>query len=126
MKNFQVIGRCVETQTLSLEDELRLFDSVPYDIDFSREHPFKIWAGETLRDMPAADVMVAILSLPKVPALPAGTAQNCSEIDWDAIDKEMKKERKREKKWVKNHEKVSTQEAIKNFDNLMKEWGIHD
>lgn len=121
-----MIGQCVKTQRLSWEDELRLFDSVPYDIDFSREHPFKIWDGETLRDMPAADIMVAILSLPKVPALPAGTAQNCSEIDWDAIDKKVKKDRNREKKWVKEHKKISPQEALKNLDNLLKEWGIHD
>ena len=126
MGKFPVIGQCAKTQTLSSEDELRLLDGVPYDIDFSREYSPEISYGVTPRDVPVADIIRAILSPPKVPALPASTAQNRSVIDWDAIDKEMKKERKREKKWKKNHKKISLQEALKNLDNLIDEWGIHD
>lgn len=118
MKNFQVIGRCVKTQTLSLEDEVRLLDGVPYDIDFSD--------GVALTDVSATDIIEAILSPPKVPVLSEIVAQSYSEIDWDAIDKKVKKDRKHEKKWVKEHKKISPQEALKNLNNLLKEWGIHD
>ena len=129
MGKFQVIGRCAKMQTLSWEEELSLLDGVPYDIDFSREHLFKIWDGETLRDMPAADIIQAILGPPEVPALQVSMAQSYSIPDSDWMRREIKKimkdERKAQKRW-KTREKISPEEAYENFKEVLKDLGVYD
>lgn len=109
-------------QPLSLEDELKKFDEIPYDIDFSKDYSTAFF--EVLSDAPPSQIMEDILSPPEVPALPASTEQSYPTIDWDAIDKATRKEKKREKRWKRRHKKIKPKKAIKNIENLMKEWGI--
>lgn len=124
MKKFQVIGQYATMQTLSWEDELRLLDGVPYDIDFSRGASIEIPAGTTFRDIPVSNIIDAILSPPEVPALPVSTVSTCPLLDWDKVYRQMEKEKKREKKWRKKHPKRSPDEAYADLCNLLKEWGI--
>lgn len=129
MKNFQVIGQCVEMQILSWENELRLLDGVPYDIDFSRGAFIEIPAEATLRDVPVSSIIRGILCPPEVPALPASTATAPPAFDWNEVDRQMKKKKKREKKrkkkWKRNHPKRSFDEAYEDFCDQLKEWGVY-
>ncbi len=136
MGKFQVIGRCAKTQTLSWEDELKLFDGVPYDIDFSREYLLKILDGETLRDMSTTDIIQAILGPPEVPALQISTAVSypIPDSDWTRRDnedlrkamKKFEKDREKERKWQKKHKKISPKEASKKFEEVLKDLGVYD
>lgn len=107
-------------QTLSLEDEFKLFDGVPYDINFSQDYSAAFWGEIVLSDAHPAQIICAILSPPEVPALPTSTEHNNSGLDWRAIDKEMRKEAK----WKKHHKNVKKKDAIKNFEKMMKKWGL--
>lgn len=125
MKKFQVIGQCAKMQTLSLEDELRLLDGVPYDINFSQEASIEISAGATLRDVPVSSIVAAIFSPPEVPALPAAAPPDWN---WEKIDKQIKKEERKKRRhaerWREQHPKRSSKEASKYLDKLMKKWGV--
>ena len=124
MKKFQVIGLCAKMQSLSLDDELRLLDGVPYDIDFSRGASIEIPAGATLRDVPVSSIVAAIFSPPERPSLPASTQPAW---DFDEVDRQVKKEEKKKKmrarKWREKHPKRSPDEAYKDLCKLLKKMG---
>lgn len=85
--------------------------------------------GGTLRDMPAADLIKAILSPPEVPALQGSTAPSypISSPDW--VRKQVKrimKDDKKEQKWQKKQEEVSSKEAWKRFKEVLKDLDVYD
>ncbi len=112
-------------QTLSLEDEFRRMDGIPYSIDFCQD-----FSTVTLENSDNRVCIPEIIEEITNPKLIDVRQQNNnlyleerrrSEEFWTNFHKMEKKEAKREKKWKKHHKKVSTKQAFKNFNNIYKE-----
>ena len=57
MTNFQVIGAYNRMQTIPWEEENRLFDGVPYDIDLSQDSPDLYLNGIPIKDIPTKNMV---------------------------------------------------------------------
>ena len=112
-------------QTLSLEDEFKRIDGVPYNIDFYQDFS-TVTLGDFDNGMCISEIVGEIIN-PKVIDIrqeddtPYLISRQQSEDFWSLVDKEEKKEAKREKKWKKHHKKVSTKQARKNLNRIYKE-----
>lgn len=120
-----MIGSCSRMQTLSLEDEIRRMDGVPYTIDFYQD-----FSTDILEEVDNMESIPKIIKEIMNPRLIDVRQQNNnvyleerrrSEEFWSNLHKMEKKEAKRVKKWKKHHKKVSTKQALKNFNCIYKE-----
>lgn len=95
VERFRVIGACTKMQTISLEDEWKLMDGIPYQINF-----FQDFSGMFDKE-PALIVEVQIEIEPRAKTNERYVypkEQRTQEI-FKHADKYVKKERKREEKW---------------------------
>lgn len=112
-------------QTLSLEDEFKRIDGVPYNIDFY--HDFSTVTLENFNNrMCISEIFEEIMDPKTIDVrLEDDTLylkdRQQSEDFWSLVDKEEKKEAKREKKWKKHHKKVSAKQAYKNLNRVYNE-----
>ena len=129
MKNFQVIGLCAKTQTISWDQEQRLFDGVLYAFDFSQDFSTVHINGRSLKDLSLNEVIATIFDQSSTPALPPATypsfeEQERSRLFWAGFEKQRKKEEKLGEKWKKKHPKPSAEEAQENFNRILKDLGV--
>lgn len=127
-----MIGLCATTQIISWDQETKLWDGVPFDIDFSRDFSVVRIDGHAITDIPMGEMSGAILNPPSTPALPpvwlpSFEEQERSRRFWADIEKQEKKERKRKLKWKRKHPKPSSlEEAEKNFDRILNDLGVQE
>ncbi|GEM_PF-6385535 len=109
-------------QTLSLEDEFKRIDGVPYIIDFYQNYTESDLEGSDNR-MGISEIIDEIMN-PKMIHVRQQNDKLClenrqhSEEFWRLVNKTEKKAAKREKKWEKHHQKVSGRQAFKNFNRI--------
>lgn len=112
-------------QTLSLEDEFRRMDGVPYTIDFYWDFSTAV-LGNPDNKMCVQEIVEEIMN-PKVIDVGRQSDTLCledrrqDEEFWRGMDKMIKKEARREKKWKKHNKKVTAKQAYKNFKHVYKE-----
>lgn len=112
-------------QTLSLEDEFRRIDGVPYTIDFYQD--FSTVALENSKNGICIPEIIEEIMNPRMINVqqqsynPSLEERQRSMKFWDLVERERKKEIKAEKKWKKHHGKVSDKQAIKNFNTVYGE-----
>lgn len=112
-------------QTLSLGDEFKRMDGIPYFIDFYQDFSI-VTLGNSDNRVCIPEIIEEIIN----PKLIDVKQQNNnlyleerrrSEEFWSNFHKMEKKEAKAEKKWKRHHKKVSTKQAIKNLNCVYKE-----
>ena len=100
-------------QTVSWEDEIKLCDGIPYDIDFAQDFSTIYLDGQLLADMPFTSIIEATSNHQTVDEIfdarnhvpcTAESYRRSREL-WEQVDKFTKDERKREIKWEKNRKK---------------------
>lgn len=132
MKKFQVIGLCASTQIISWDQETKLWDGVPFDINFSQDFSVACIDGRALTGIPMDEVFRALLNPLSAPALSpvlplSFEEQERSRMFWADIEKQEKKERKRKLKWKRKHPKPSSpEEAEENFDRILNDLGVQE
>lgn len=124
-EKFQVIGSCRKMQTLSLEDEFRRIDGVPYVIDFYQDFSKAAW-GNSENKICIPEIIEEIMNPKAIDVQqksdgPSLEERQQSENFWHLVDKEQKMDIKAKKKWEKHHRKVSDKQAIKNFKRVYRE-----
>lgn len=122
-----MIGACVKTQTISLDDEMKLILGVPLYIDFDQIFE-NVYIDECpITEMPVSALLDAIDNLSDVRV---DVRKDDSQTEYNPyilaeLEDAMEKERKAEEKWKRNHKHISTKKAIKNFDRIYEDimWG---
>lgn len=112
-------------QTLSLEDEFRRIDGVPYVIDFYQDFSKAAW-GNSENKICIPEIIEEIMNPKAIDVQqksdgPSLEERQQSENFWHLVDKEQKMDIKAKKKWEKHHRKVSDKQAIKNFKRVYRE-----
>ena len=125
-----MIGRYNKMQTLSLDQEVSLWDGICYDIDFFQDFSLYLM-GQRLTDRTVVNLIELIETLLSETASPSAGyfpqkdngqyGDESSPIDWDLIYKTKRKERKQEKKWKKTHGKIKAKDANHNFDLICED-----
>ena len=127
IENIKVIGRCVNTQTVSLDMEIELWDGIPYDINFFQDFSRLCLNGMWVTDIPVPEIIQAIAARSDdVSERPAANCPSwkerqrsqefCEEVDW-IIKKMMKKEEKQSRK---HHKGKSIKEAERDFERILE------
>lgn len=107
MEKFRVVGANVKSQTISLEEEMVLFDGIPYMIEPSRDFT-NVYLGRCpIKDIPINDIMKYIDSLMRVRTCRHYNHTLMGERHWDGvrIGEEFEKIRRCRKKKQKKLEK---------------------
>ncbi len=113
-------------QTVSLEEEIKLMDGILYDINFCQDILNVCVNRRSIEEAPASEIIGAILksftdvSTADDDIIPTNSYQQSQEF-WRAIDKQIRKEQKMERKWKKRkgHPK-SAREAEENFECIVE------
>lgn len=130
LQSFQVIGRCVKTQTISLAECFNLIDGVPYDINFFQDFSNARFNGRVLTDYTMHEFLMDFLnplsvSVPPPSPYPSFKGQEYMRQLCADIEKQEKKERKRAKKWRKKRPKPKNgKEAWRNFKHAVKKFEV--
>ena len=110
---FQIMGACIKTQTILWDDEIKLIDGLPYNINFYQDFSTMRLNGHLVIDMPVSSIIEFInspntkFSLYDVcnPATHSAKAYQCSQEFRETFNKFNKKEKKLARKWKKNKKK---------------------
>lgn len=120
-----MVGLCSRMQKLSLEEEFKRMDGVPYTIDFYQDFSRAI-LGNADNKMCIPEIVEEIIN-PNVIDVGQQNDPLClenrqrSEEFWGHVSKMWSKEKKREKKWKKYKRKVTAKQAIDNFNYIYDE-----
>ena len=117
-KKFQVIGACAKTQTLSLDEEIRMTEGVPYNLDLFQDFSGKQLNGQTIEDISSLDLWMMVDKIEYGIKVIHVVNQEPTELD----DRERMQVRKALAKspssmirWEEKHNKISGKKAEKNW-----------
>ena len=120
-ERFKVIGLCSKMQTTSWDQEISLWDGVPYDINFSRDFSQLYLDELRITDIPVSAIIQAIVTQPGGSS-EHSAASNLSREEYQEsqefcewFEKYEKDERKREKKWRKKHPEPKSQKEAERY-----------
>lgn len=71
MTRFQLIGSCVQTQTISWDEEMKLISGVPYAIDLDQDFSYDIGYGVRLSTFSAAEAIELLKETERLPDTPS-------------------------------------------------------
>lgn len=112
-------------QTLTLEDEFKRIDGVPYMIDFYQDFSTDALEnsgnGICIPEIIEGIMNPRMINVQQQSYNPSLEERLRSMEFLDLVERERKKEIKAEKKWKKHHRKVSGKQAIKNFNTVYEE-----
>lgn len=112
-------------QILSLEDELKRIDGVPYAIDFYQDFSTVVLEnsenGICIPEIIEEIMNPRMINVQQQSYNPSLEERQRSMEFWDLVERERKKEIKAEKKWKKHHGKVSGKQACRNFECIYEE-----
>ena len=118
-----MIGACVKMQTISLEDEIKLIDGIPYDIDFFQDFSNMYQTGRSIEDIPVEEIIDTLINFQNdavVTYIPTAEDYRKSEMFWEDFDEYCEIERKEMRKWKKRKGKPKDiKEAEKNFNDIV-------
>ena len=121
-----MIGRCNKMQTLSLGQEVSLWDGICYDIDFFQDFSLYLM-GQRLTDRTVANLIETIVALLSETASPSAgyfppkdndqyDEKSICEV-WTLADKEARKAIKQKKK----HRKIKPKDAWDNYARIIED-----
>lgn len=121
-----MIGRCNKMQTLSLGQEVSLWDGICYDIDFFQD--FSLYSmGQRLTDRTVVNLIELIETLLSETASPSAgyfPQEDNDQYDeksirnvWELADKKVRKEIKQKKK----HRKIKPKDAWDNYARIIED-----
>lgn len=126
-KKFQVIGACAKTQTLSLDEEIRLTEGVPYNLDLFQDFSGKQLNGQTIEDISSLDLWMMVNELEYGIKVIHVVNQEPTELD----DRERMQVRKALAKmppsmirWEEKHNKISGKKAAKKLEKVLRGLGV--
>ena len=95
MRKFQVIGLCATTQIISWDQETKLWDGVPFDINFSQDFSVACIDGRALTGIPMDEVFRALLNPLSAPALSPVLPLSFEEQEPNVLGRHRKARKKR-------------------------------
>lgn len=123
-----MIGRCSKTQTVSWDQETKLWDGISYDINFFQDFSELFLEGRAIADISVSEIIQAIPFPPdEVSEYPAASYPSAEDYRksqelWESVKKYEEEERKREKKWRREHPRPKSQKEIeRNLDRIIKD-----
>lgn len=122
-----MIGACAKTQTLSLDEEMRLIEGIPYNLDFFQDFSVRQLSGKTIEDISSLDLWMMIDEIENGMKVIRAVDQKSTELD----DRERMLVRKALEEeysiaqWEVKHDKKSGKKGIKKLDKIWKDWGIN-
>lgn len=126
-KKFRVIGACAKTQTLSLDEEIRLTEGVPYNLDLFQDFSGKQLNGQTIEDISSLDLWMMVNELEYGIKVIHVVNQEPTELD----DRERMQVRKALAKrppsmirWEEKHNKISGKKAAKKLEKVLRGLGV--
>lgn len=125
-KKFQVIGACAKTQTLSLDEEIRLTEGIPYNLDFFQNFSVRQINGQTIEDISSLALWMMVDELEYGIKVIHLVNQEPTELD----DRERMQVRKALAKspssmirWEEKHNKISGKKAAKKLEKVLRDLG---
>lgn len=122
-----MIGACAKTQTLSLDEEIRLTEGVPYNLDLFQDFSGKQLNGQTIEDISSLDLWMMVNELEYGIKVIHVVNQEPTELD----DRERMQVRKALAKrppsmirWEEKHNKISGKKAAKKLEKVLRGLGV--
>lgn len=122
-----MIGACAKTQTLSLDEEIRLTEGVPYNLDVFQDFSGKKINGQTIEDISSLDLCMTVDEIEYGIKAIHVVNQEPTELD----DRERMQVRKALAKspssmirWEEKHNKKSGKKAIKKLEKVLRDLGV--
>lgn len=126
-KKFQVIGACAKTQTLSLDEEIRLAEGVPYNLDFFQDFSGKKLNGQAIEDISSLDLWMMVDEIEYGIKVIHVVNQEPTELDNRErmqVRKALAKSPSSMIRWEEKHNKKSGKKAIKKWEKVMRDLGV--
>ena len=127
-KKFQVIGACARTQTLSLEEEFRLIEGVPYELDIFQNFSGLYLNGNAIQDISTSDLCKLLEGTENTVMADSVNTRRFEAEDYqlhlrvqEAMDREIRASRK-ERRWEKKKDKISGKKAAKKLDEVLRDF----
>lgn len=122
-----MIGVCAKTQTLSLDEEIRLTEGVPYNLDLFQDFSGKQLNGQTIEDISSLDLWMMVDKIEYGIKVIHVVNQEPTELD----DRELMQVRKALEKspssmirWEEKHNKISGKKAAKKLEKMLRDLGV--
>ena len=122
-----MIGACTKMQTITLEEEIKLMDGVPYYFDFYQDFSCIALNGEQIQDVSRLKLFELINETERENTVTVVDDYCSHEVDyrrreqlWKAAEKYVKEERA----WEKHNKKIGAKKAYKNWKRAVKDLGV--
>lgn len=122
-----MIGACVKMQTLSLDEEIRLIEGIPYNLDLFQDFSVRQLNGKTIQDISSQDLCMMVDEIENDIKAIHVVNQEPTELD----DRERMQVRKALAKspssmirWEEKHNKKSGKKAIKKLEKVRRDLGV--
>lgn len=129
-KKFQVIGACARTQTLSLDEEFRLIEGVPYSLDIFQNFSVSYLNGSAIRDISTSDLCKLLEETENTIIKDNVNTKKSSAEDYqlhlriqEAMNREIRECRKVQR-WEERKNRISAKKAFKKVDKALRDLGV--
>ena len=126
-----MIGACARTQTLSLEEEFRLIEGVPYDLDIFQNFSGLYLNGNTIQDISTSYLCKLLEGTENTVMADSVNTRRFEAEDYqlhlrvqEAMDREIRASRK-ERRWEEKKDKISGKKAIKKLNKVLRDLGVN-
>ena len=122
-----MIGACAKTQTLSLDEEIRLAEGVPYNLDFFQDFSGKKLNGQAIEDISSLDLWMMVDEIEygiKVIHVVNQEPTELDNIERMQVRKALAKSPSSMIRWEEKHNKKSGKKAIKKWEKVMRDLGV--
>lgn len=129
-KKFQVIGACIRTQTLSLEEEVSLLPGILYGLDIFQDFSIYQLNGSMIQDISTSDLCKLLDETENIAEPNVAVSQQRSEMSYQErqqVQKLMKKilkEAREECLYEKKHNGISVKKAVKRLNRTLRDLGV--
>lgn len=121
-----MIGACAKMQTLSLDEEIRLIEGIPYNLDLFQDFSVRQLNGKTIQDISSQDLCMMVDEIEndiKVIHVVDQESGELSEKERMLVRKAMKEETSIAQ-WEAKHDKKSGKKAIKKLNKVLRDLGV--
>ena len=122
-----MIGACTRMQTITLEEEIKLMDGVPYYFDFYQDFSCITLNGKQAQDVLALNLLELINETERENTVTV-VDNDCSyEVDYQLREQLLKaaeNQIKEERAWKEHNKKIGAKKAYKNWKRAVKDLGV--
>lgn len=122
-----MIGACTKMQTITLEEEIKLMDGVPYYFDFYQDFSCITLNGKQAQDVFPLNLLELINETERENTVTVVNNDCSYEMDyqtreqlWKAAEEYVEEERA----WKKHNKKIGAKKAYKNLKRALKDLGV--